>query len=103
MVPSFTLVAIIVISIIGSIVIIRIRKSNAPIPEEQTKSFRQQEEFFEEISSDALSLAGMAPILTEEQIMNQNMLVGCNLNLKHYIYSILKKNLHQFSYYEHYR
>ena len=69
---SFTLVAIIVISVIGSIVIIRIRKSNAPIPEEQTKSFRQQEEFFEEISSDALSLAGMAPILTEEQIMNQN-------------------------------
>ena len=70
---SFTIIAIIVISIIGGIVIIRIRKNNAPIPEEQTKSFRQQEEFFEEISSDALSLAGMAPILTEEQIKSQTM------------------------------
>ena len=70
---SFTIIAIIVISIIGGIVIIRIRKNNAPIPEEQTKSFRQQEEFFEEISSDALSLAGMAPILTEEHIKSQTM------------------------------
>ena len=58
---------------------IRIKRKNAPIPEEQTKSFRLQEEFFEEISSDALSLAGMAPLLSEEQIREETMPPGNDL------------------------
>ena len=76
---SFTIIAIIIISIIGSLAVIRIKRKNAPIPEEQTKSFRQQEEFFEEISSDALSLAGMAPLLSEEQIREETMPPGNDL------------------------
>jgi hypothetical protein len=70
---SFTIIAIILISAIGAIVVFRMRKNNTPIPEEQTKSFKQQEEFFEDISNDALSLAGMAPIITETQQLENNL------------------------------
>jgi hypothetical protein len=70
---SFTIIAIIMISIIGAIVVFRMRKSNASIPEEQTKTFREQEEFFEDISNDALSLAGMAPMINETQLLENNL------------------------------
>ena len=70
---SFTIIAIILISAIGAVVVFRMRKNNTPIREEQTKSFRQQEEFFEDISNDALSLAGMAPIITETQQLENSL------------------------------
>ena len=70
---SFTIIAIILITIIGAVVVFRMRKDNSEILEKQTKTFIVQEEFFEDISSDALSLAGMAPIVTENQALENNL------------------------------
>jgi hypothetical protein len=69
---SFTLIAIIIISIITAIVVLR-RRNDENIPEGLTKAFENQEEFFEDISGDALSLAGMAPIISETQHLIGNL------------------------------
>ena len=76
---SFSLIAIIIISIIGTVFVFRMKRKDAIMPKQQTKTFEDQDEFFEDISDDALSLAGIAPMISETQHLVDNLPPGNEL------------------------